>query len=102
MAAPWSPTLALKPSFAVCDISMHLMNGMEAARIIKAQLPDVMLVFLTLDQDPDLAAAAFRMGGRGCFSRLQTSTNCRLAWRWSGPADAIWQRSSPGATFRIC
>jgi DNA-binding NarL/FixJ family response regulator len=84
-----SAALALKPSLVVCDISMPLMNGMEAARIIKAQLPSAMFVFLTMDQDPDLAAAAFRMGARGYFSRLQTSPNCRVVWRWSGPAAGI-------------
>ncbi len=60
-----SAALDLKPSLVVCDISMPLLNGMEAAKIVKAQLPAVMFVFLTMDQDPDLAAAAFRMGGRG-------------------------------------
>jgi len=66
-----SAALALKPSLVVCDISMPLMNGMEAARIIKAELPAVMFVFLTMDQDPDLAAAAFRIGARGYL--LKTS-----------------------------
>ena len=66
-----SAALALKPSLVVCDISMPLMNGLEAARIIKPQLPSAMFVFLTMDQDPDLAAAAFRMGARGYL--LKTS-----------------------------
>lgn len=66
-----SAALDLKPSLVVCDISMPLMNGMEAARIVKAQLPAVLFVFLTMDQDPDLAAAAFRMGARGYL--LKTS-----------------------------
>jgi len=57
--------LELKPSLVVCDIAMPVMNGMEAARLIKAQLPGVMFVFVTMDQDPDLAAAAFEMGVRG-------------------------------------
>ena len=66
-----SAALDLKPSLVVCDISMPLMNGMEAAKIIRAQLPAVLFVFLTMDQDHDLAAAAFRMGGRGYL--LKTS-----------------------------
>jgi len=66
-----SAALALKPSLVVCDISMPLMNGMEAARIIKTQLPAARIVFLTMDQDPDLAAAAFRMGASGYL--LKTS-----------------------------
>jgi len=66
-----SAALALKPSLVVCDISMPLMNGMEAARIIKGQLPAILFVFITMDQDPDLAAAAFQMGCRGYL--LKTS-----------------------------
>jgi DNA-binding NarL/FixJ family response regulator len=60
-----SAALDLKPNVVVCDISMPVMNGMEAARIVKAQLPGVLFVFVTMDQDPDLAAASFRMGIRG-------------------------------------
>jgi len=51
-----SAALALKTSLVVCDSSTLWMNGMEAARFIKAQLPAVMFVFLTMDQDPDLAS----------------------------------------------
>jgi DNA-binding NarL/FixJ family response regulator len=60
-----SAAMELKPSLIVCDVSMPIMNGMEAAKLVKAQLPGVMFVFVTMDQDPDLAAAAFRMGVRG-------------------------------------
>ena len=66
-----SAALALKPSLVVSDIAMPLMNGMEAARVIKPQLPAAMFVFLTMDQDPDVAAAAFRIGARGYL--LKTS-----------------------------
>jgi len=60
-----SAVLELKPSLVLCDVSMPVMNGMEAVRLVKAQLPGVIFVFVTMDQDPDLAAAAFRLGVRG-------------------------------------
>jgi DNA-binding NarL/FixJ family response regulator len=63
--------LELKPALVVCDVSMPVMNGLEAARLIHAELPGVLFVFVTMDQDPDLAAAAFRMGVRGYL--LKTS-----------------------------
>ena len=53
----------LKPDFIVLDISMPLLNGLEAGRQIKQKLRNVKLVFLTMNEDADLAAEAFRGGG---------------------------------------
>ena len=55
----------LKPDIIVLDISMPLLNGLEAGRQIKQKLGDVKLVFLTMNEDPDLAAEAFRAGASG-------------------------------------
>jgi DNA-binding NarL/FixJ family response regulator len=52
----------LKPDIIVLDITMPLLNGLEAARQIKASLRNVKLVFVTMNEDPDLAAEAFRAG----------------------------------------
>ena len=55
----------LKPDLIVLDISMPLLNGLEAGRQIKQKLRDVKLVFLTMNEDPELAAEAFRAGASG-------------------------------------
>lgn len=52
----------LNPDVIVLDISMPLLNGLEAARQIKHKARDVRLVFLTMNEDTDLAAEAFRSG----------------------------------------
>jgi DNA-binding NarL/FixJ family response regulator len=52
----------LKPEVIVLDVGMPLLNGLEAARQIKLTLRGVKLVFLTMDEDPDVAAEAFRAG----------------------------------------
>jgi DNA-binding NarL/FixJ family response regulator len=52
----------LKPDVIVLDISMPILNGLEAARQIKRKLRDVKLVFLTMNEDAELAAEAFRAG----------------------------------------
>jgi DNA-binding NarL/FixJ family response regulator len=54
--------LELTPDLIVLDISMPLLNGLEAGRQIKRVLPHVKLVFMTMNEDPDLAAEAFRAG----------------------------------------
>jgi DNA-binding NarL/FixJ family response regulator len=52
----------LRPDVVVLDISMPLLNGLTAARQIREFDKDVKLVFLTMNEDPDLAAEAFRAG----------------------------------------
>jgi len=56
---------ALKPDVIVLDISMPILNGLEAGRQIKQHNRDVKLVFLTMNEDVDLAAEAFRSGASG-------------------------------------
>jgi DNA-binding NarL/FixJ family response regulator len=54
--------MRLKPDVVVLDIMMPIMNGLEAARHIKRSLRNVKVVFVTMNEDPDLAAEAFRAG----------------------------------------
>jgi len=53
---------SLKPDAIVLDIGMPLLNGLDAGRQLKALLPGVKLVFLTMHQDPDLASEAMEAG----------------------------------------
>jgi DNA-binding NarL/FixJ family response regulator len=52
----------LHPDVVVLDIAMPLLNGLDAARQIKQADPSIRLVFVTMNEDPDLAAEAFRAG----------------------------------------
>ncbi|MCC6143964.1 MAG: response regulator transcription factor [Candidatus Hydrogenedentes bacterium] len=52
----------LKPDVIVLDICMPLLNGLDAARQLRRKLPATKLIFLTVNQDPDYAAEAFRIG----------------------------------------
>jgi DNA-binding NarL/FixJ family response regulator len=52
----------LKPDIIVLDVGMPSLNGLEAGRQIKQSLRSVKLVFLTMNEDPDVAAEAFRAG----------------------------------------
>jgi DNA-binding NarL/FixJ family response regulator len=55
----------LGPHVIVLDIGMPLLNGLDAARQLKLSLPNVKLVFLTMKDDPNLAAAAQDLGAVG-------------------------------------
>jgi DNA-binding NarL/FixJ family response regulator len=68
-----------KPDVIVLDISMPLLNGLEAGRQIKQISKQIKLVFVTMNEDPDLAAEAFRSGAsayllkRSAVSELSTA-----------------------------
>lgn len=53
---------SLKPNVIVLDIGMPNMNGLNAGQRLKQLLPSVRLIYLTMNQDPDMAAEAFRLG----------------------------------------
>jgi len=53
---------ALQPDVVVVDIGMPLLNGLDAARQLKQTMPQVKIVMLTVNEDPDLAAEAIRAG----------------------------------------
>jgi DNA-binding NarL/FixJ family response regulator len=55
----------LKPDVIIVDIGMPLMNGLEAALRLKELMPAVKLIFLTMNEDPDLAVEAIRRGASG-------------------------------------
>jgi len=55
----------LKPDIILADISMPRLNGLDAMHQIKQTWPEARLIFLTVNEDPDLVAEAFRMGASG-------------------------------------
>src|SRR5262245_9626238 len=72
---------SLKPDVIVLDISMPLLNGLDAGRQIKRQAPYVKLVFLTMNEDPELAAEAFRAGASGYVLKRSATSELATAIR---------------------
>jgi DNA-binding NarL/FixJ family response regulator len=52
----------LKPDLIVADISMPRLNGIDACRLLQPKMPGVKWVFLTVNEDPDVAREVFRLG----------------------------------------
>jgi DNA-binding NarL/FixJ family response regulator len=70
--AMFEQALQLRPDVIVVDVGMPLMNGLDAARRIKVQAPCTKFVFLTMRDDPNLAAAALALGPIGFVLKHST------------------------------
>jgi len=55
----------LKPDVVILDISMPNLNGFDAGEKLKKISPDIKLIFLTVNEDPDMVTEAFRIGANG-------------------------------------
>jgi len=71
----------LQPDVIVLDISMPLMNGLEAGRQIKQQNRNIKLIYVTMNEDPDIAAEAFRAGASGYILKRSAVSELSTAIR---------------------
>ena len=65
-----------RPEIIVLDVSMPRLNGMDACAQLRHRMPEVKFVFLTVNEDPDLAAEAIRLGASGYL--LKSSATSEL------------------------
>ena len=72
----------LEPDVVVLDVSMPLLNGMDAARQLKEITPDVKLIFLTVNEDPGLAAEAVRVGASGYLMKNSAASELFQTIKW--------------------
>ena len=66
--------LRLKPEIIITDLAMPVLNGLDAARRIKEKAPTIKFVFLTMRDDPNLAAAALGLGAIAFVLKHSTGT----------------------------
>jgi DNA-binding NarL/FixJ family response regulator len=74
-------TEKLMPDVVILDISMPLLNGLEAGRQIKRHFRNVKLIFVTMNEDPDVAAEAFRAGASGYLLKRSAASELTTAIR---------------------
>jgi len=71
--------LELQPDVFVTDISMPVLNGLQAARRIQKTNSRVKIIFLTIHEDRDFIAAAFSAGATGYVTKRRLSTDLVVA-----------------------
>jgi len=67
-----SEAIRLQPDVIVVDVGMPLLNGLDAAWRIRKQAPNIKFIFLTMRDDPNLAAAALELGPVGFVLKHST------------------------------
>jgi DNA-binding NarL/FixJ family response regulator len=71
----------LNPDVVLLDISMPLLNGLDAGRQLKAAQRSLKLIYLTMNPDPDLAGEALRIGASGYVLKSSAASELTQAIR---------------------
>jgi DNA-binding NarL/FixJ family response regulator len=71
----------IKPDVAILDVSMPSLNGLDVARELRRLIPTVRIIMLTMNEDPDVAAEAFRIGVSGYLLKRSAGSELALAVR---------------------
>ena len=81
------------PELVITDLSMPDGSGLDAARVIRVQLPATRIIVLSVHEDPALVAAALEAGASGYVVKSAGATDLRTAVaavmqgeRWISPA----------------
>lgn len=62
-------TRAHRPCLVVMDIRMPLMGGLEAARLIKSDVPNTHVVLVTSELYPEVQTHALNLGVAACLEK---------------------------------
>jgi DNA-binding NarL/FixJ family response regulator len=71
----------LRPDVVVLDIGMPLLNGLDAAGRLREQSPEIKVVYLTQNRDPNVAAEAFRRKAAGYLLKNSAASELSVAIR---------------------
>ena len=70
-----------KPDIVILDISMPIMNGIEAATRLRQRSPNAKIIFLTVHEEPEFLSAALAAGALGYIIKSRFASDLRLAVR---------------------
>ena len=64
----------LQPDLIILDITMPVLNGIDAAEVIRTALPHVPILFLSMHQSRQIVAEAKRIGVQGYVRKSEAAT----------------------------
>jgi DNA-binding NarL/FixJ family response regulator len=73
--------LQLRPDVVVVDLSLPLLNGIDAGRELKKLMPHTKLLVVTMNEDSSVAAAALREWASGYLLKKSAGSELALAIR---------------------
>ena len=88
----------LKPDIVLMDVTMPAMGGIEATKLLREQLPDCVVVMLTMHDDADVIQRAVRAGAAGYVTKDASSAEVADAVRLAAAGDTAL---SPGLATGI-
>lgn len=88
----------LRPEAILMDIRMPRLDGLAAVRIIKAELPEVNIVMLTISEADDDLFEAIKSGASGYLLKSQSPEELLALVRGVERGEAVF---SPGLAARI-
>lgn len=86
------------PDAAIIDIAMPLLNGIDAAREIRARCPRTRTILLTMHKETNYIIEAFRAGVKGYVLKTQAASDLVNAIRSTMNGDVY---VSPGISDRL-
>lgn len=69
----------LQPDVVLLDLSMPMLNGVDAGRQLKMALPRVKVIVITMNEDREIAAAALRTWASGYLLKKSAGSELVLA-----------------------
>jgi len=74
-------TARLGPDILILDISMPVLDGIQAARLLKVSGSKAKIIFMTIHRDPDYVQAGLAAGAMGYVVKSRLATDLLPALR---------------------
>ena len=72
---------SLAPDVAIVDVAMPQLNGLDLTRELRRVRPEMRVIILTMNEDADIAAEAFRLGASGFLLKRGAAAELTFAVR---------------------
>jgi two-component system, NarL family, response regulator NreC len=67
--------LELHPDLVLLDVSMPDMNGLDAARVLRKQVPDIKILVISQHDPRQLLPRSLEAGANGCVDKARVATD---------------------------